>query len=74
MGRIIVEVEEIYAMKWQDASLEKKEQLAKSIEILIDKADTESKDDFWQFVETINQKATANGLTEKELNRILNED
>lgn len=74
MESIIVEVNEIYAKKWQDASLEKKEQLAKSIEILIDKADTESKDDFWQFVETINQKAAVNGLTEQELNRILNED
>ncbi len=74
MENIIVKVDEIYAEKWQDASLEKKEQLAKSIEILIDKADTESKDDFWQFVETINKKAVANGLDEQELNRILNED
>jgi len=74
MERIIVEVEEIYAKKWQNASLEKKEQLAKSIEILIDKVDTENKDDFWQFVETINQKAVEKDLIEQELNRILNED
>ncbi|RYY06803.1 MAG: hypothetical protein EOP43_05200 [Sphingobacteriaceae bacterium] len=73
MESIIVEVNEVYAKIWQNASSEKKEQLAKSIEILINKSDTESTNEFWQFVETINQKAAANGLTEQELNRILSE-
>ncbi|MGI4728047.1 MAG: hypothetical protein ACRYGB_05705 [Janthinobacterium lividum] len=56
-----------------DILSEKKERLAKSIEMLIVKSYSEDEDGFWAFVEKISQKAAEKGLTEKELNRILNE-
>lgn len=74
MERIVIEVAETFAKKWRYSSSEKKERLAKGIEILIDKAYSESDDGFWEFVEKLSQKATERGLTEEELNRILNED
>jgi len=52
----------------------KKERLAKSIELLIDKTYSESEDGFWEFVEKLSQKAKERGLTEEELNKILNEE
>lgn len=68
MERIVIEVDEKSAKKWRYASSEKKERLAKSIEILIDKTYFEDEDGFWEFVEKISQKAAEKGLTEEELN------
>ncbi len=73
MERIVVEVDEDAAKKWRYSSYEKKERLAKSIQILIDRAYSENEDDFWKFVEKLNQKAAEKGMTEEELNRLLNE-
>lgn len=73
MERIVVEVNEVAAKKWRYSSFEKKQLLAKSIQILIDGAYSKNEDDFWVFVEKLNQKAAENGMTEEELGRLLNE-
>lgn len=74
MERIVIEVDESSAKKWRYSSLEKKELLAKSIEVLIDKVYSKTEDGFWEFVDKLSQKAAERGLTEEELERILNED
>lgn len=73
MERIILELDNAAAQKWRHASMEKKDQISRGIEKLINKALSQSDDDFWDFVERMNKKAADNGLTEEILNDLLNE-
>ncbi len=73
MERIVIEVNENAAKKWRFASSKNKERLAKSIGLLIDKVNAEDEDGFWEFVEKISQQAASRGLTEQELENLLNE-
>jgi hypothetical protein len=74
MDRIIVEVDDISAKKWRYASEEKKNLLNNTINSILRKAFDNTEDDFWQFMEKIGKKAETNGLTEEQLNKLLNEE
>ncbi|SEM65652.1 hypothetical protein SAMN05216436_106124 [bacterium A37T11] len=73
MDRIVLEVDDIAARKWQTAPASKKAKLAESIAHLINSSLKKNDDDFWDFVDRINQKAADNGLTEDKLEQLLNE-
>jgi len=74
MDRIVVEVDDVSAKKWRYASKEKRNQLNDTINRIIKNAFEKPEDDFWQFLDRIGKKAEANGLTEDQLNSLLNED
>jgi len=74
MDRIVVEVDDISAKKWRYASEEKKSQLNNTINSILRKAFEKSGDDFWQFLDKIGKKAEANGLTQEQLDKLLNEE
>ena len=74
MDRIVVEVDDISAKKWRYASEEKKNRLNNAINSILRKAFDKTEDDFWQFLDKIGKKAEANGLTEEQLNKLLNEE
>ncbi|MEX8547961.1 MAG: hypothetical protein V5804_10210 [Mucilaginibacter sp.] len=44
------------------------------MEVFIKQADAEKQDDFWKFVEKLNQKAAEKGITQEELDYLLNEE
>ncbi|WP_113925628.1 hypothetical protein [Cognataquiflexum aquatile] len=73
MGKIVIEVDKKTAEKWDRISLEKKKLLAKKIDQLLKASLEKGNNDFWLFVDEIRNEAKANGLTEAELNEILNE-
>jgi len=73
MGKIIIEVDKKTAEKWDRISLEKKKLLAKKIDQLLKASLEKGNNDFWLFVDEIRNEAKANGLTEAELNEIMNE-
>ncbi|MCH6235925.1 hypothetical protein [Cognataquiflexum rubidum] len=72
MGKIVIEVDKKTAEKWDRISLEKKKLLAKKIDQLLKASLEKGNNDFWLFVDEIRNEAQANGLTEAELNEILN--
>ena len=74
MDRIVVEVDDASAKKWRYASEEKKNQLNNTINRILRKAFDKNEDDFWQFLDIVGKKAEANGLTEEQLNRLLDEE
>ena len=74
MDRIVLEVNNIAAKKWQMAPVSKRVKLAESIAHLINSSLGKNDDEFWEFVDQIEQKAVGNGLTEEKLNQLLNED
>ena len=74
MDRIVLEVDDSSAKKWRYASQEKKSQLNYTINRILKKAFDKDEDDFWQFLDRVGRKAEENGLTEEQLNKLLNED
>ncbi|WP_426669913.1 hypothetical protein ACPPVU_01465 [Mucilaginibacter sp. McL0603] len=40
----------------------------------VDDISAKTEDDFWQFLEKIGKKAESNGLTEEQLDKLLNEE
>lgn len=74
MDRIVFEVDDISAKKWRYASKEKKEQLNGAINRILKNALARNEDDFWQFLDKVGRKAEENGITEEQLNKLLNED
>jgi hypothetical protein len=74
MDRIVVEVDDVSAERWRSASDEKKSQLNNTINQLIKKAFDKKEDDFWEFMDIVGKKAESNGLTEEQLNKLLNEE
>lgn len=73
MEKIIIEVDKLTAAKWDAVDLEKKKEISKKIGQLLRVSLKKDEVDFWAFVDEIRQEAQANGITEKELERILNE-
>jgi hypothetical protein len=74
MDRIVVEVDDAAAKKWRYASEKKRNQLNDTINRIIKNAFEKPEDDFWLFLDKIGKKAEANGLTEEQLNKLLNEE
>ncbi len=74
MDRIVLEVDDIAAKKWRYASKEKRNQLNSTINRILKKAFDKNEDDFWRFLDKVGKKAEENGLTEEQLNKLLNED
>jgi hypothetical protein len=74
MDRIVLEVDDLSAKKWRYASKEKRNQLNTTINRILKKAFDKNEDDFWQFLDKVGKKAEEAGLTEDQLNKLLNED
>lgn len=72
MEKIVIEVDKKTAEKWDGISSEQKKLLAKKIDQLLQASLTKGNADFWVFVDEIRNEAQANGLTDAELNNILN--
>ena len=73
MDRIVVEVDDIAAKKWRYATQEKRNQLTVTFNQLLQKALDKPEADFWSFLDKVSDNAKANGLTENDLNNLLNE-
>lgn len=74
MDRIVLEVDDISAKNWRYASEEKKNKLNNTINRILKKAFDKNGDDFWQFLDRVGKKAEESGLTEEQLNKLLNEE
>ena len=75
MGKIVLEVDEATAKKWQEASPEIKKGLGKKIENLLDKVSYEIKvANFEALLDKASDEAARNGLTEEILQKLLNEE
>jgi hypothetical protein len=74
MDRILVEVDDISAQKWRDASEEEKSELNYTISRIIKKAFDKSEESFHEFLDRVGKEAAANGLTEEILNKLLSEE
>ena len=75
MERIVIEVDNATAKKWQDASPEIKNQLEKNIEKQIEILSRGVKEDeFFALLDRISDEAVKNGLTEEILEKLLNEE
>ncbi len=74
MERIVIEVDEATAKKWEDVSPEMKGQLEKNIEKQIEILSRGIKEDeFMALLDKISDEAVKNGLTEEILEELLNE-
>lgn len=75
MEKIILEVDEATARKWQEASPEIKKGLGRKIQNLLDKVSYEIKvANFEALLDKASDEATRNGLTEEILEKLLNEE
>jgi len=75
MERIVIEVDEETAKKWNQASPKIKEQLEKNIEKQIDILSRAAKEEeFFALLDKISDEAVKNGLTEEILEKLLNEE
>ncbi|HEY5391253.1 MAG TPA: hypothetical protein VIJ57_03975 [Hanamia sp.] len=75
MERIVIEVDEATAKKWQDVSPKIKGQLEKNIEKQIEILSRGVKEDeFFAMLDKISDEAVKNGLTEEILEKLLNEE
>ncbi|WP_373496032.1 hypothetical protein [Aquiflexum sp.] len=73
MEKIVIEVDKLTAAKWDTVDLVKKKEISRKISQLLKVSLNKDKADFWAFVDEIRNEAKANGLTEQELEKILNE-
>ena len=75
MERIVIEVDEATAKKWEEASPEIKKGLEKKIEELLDRVSYELKvAHFEALLDKGSDEAARNGLTEEILEKLLNEE
>lgn len=75
MERIVIEVADATAKKWQDASPEVKKGLEKKIEDLPERVSYEIKvANFEALLDKASDEAARNGLTEEILEKLLNEE
>ncbi len=75
MERIIIEVDEATAKKWQEASPEIKSRLEKNVVSQIEILTRGAKaDKFFTLLDNISDEAVKNGLTEEILEKLLNEE
>ena len=65
-------MDDISVKKWRYASKEKKNQLNSTINRILKKAFDKNENDFWRFLDRVGKKAEENGLTEDQLNHLLN--
>lgn len=74
MERIVIEVEDATAKKWQNVSPKIKSELEKSFERQIDGLSEKMKEtNFEDLLKIIREEAAKNGLTEEILQQLLNE-
>lgn len=74
MERIVIEVGDTTAKKWQNASRETRGRLEKSFEKQIDiLTRTAKENEFFSLLDKISDEAVKNGLTEEILEGLLNE-
>lgn len=75
MERIVLEVDDATAKKWQDASPEIKKGLGKKIEDLLKRISYEIQiNNFETLLDKASDEAARNGLTEEILEKLLNEE
>lgn len=75
MERIVIEVDDATAKKWQKVSPKIKSQLKKSFEKQIDIiSEKANESNFEDLLRTIRDEAANNGLTEEILQQLLNEE
>lgn len=75
MERIVLEVDEATAKKWDLSSQKRREQLSQKINIRLAKELMEdSKEDFKQFLNEVGETMEKRGLTDDILQQILDED
>ncbi len=75
MERIVIEVNDRLAKAWRNAPEEKKKAISNSVNISLAKAFQNSDNEsYLHFLNELRQEMTAKGLTEEELNDILNEE
>ena len=75
MERIVIEVDETTAKKWEDAPPEIKKGLGKKIEDLLERVSYEIKiANFEALLDKASDEAARNGLTEEILEKLLNEE
>ena len=75
MERIVIEVDDATAKKWQEVSPKIKEQLEKNIERQIEILYRGvQEDEFFTMLDKISDEAVKNGLTEEMLEKLLNEE
>ncbi|AMR31197.1 hypothetical protein A0256_07040 [Mucilaginibacter sp. PAMC 26640] len=74
MDRVVFDIDDTLAKKYRYASADKKKEITGVVSRMLSKSLEKSDDDFWDFMERAGKQATENGLTEDELNKMLNED
>ncbi len=74
MDRIIIEVGDDTAKRWRHTTPQAKQHLYNKIDQLLRVSLLKSDDNFWEFVDEIRREAQANGLTEEELQHILDDE
>ncbi len=75
MERIIIEVGDATAKRWRTSSRKRREEISQEIEIrLAKKLMADSKENFIEFLDEVEETMRQRGLTEEILNEILNED
>ncbi|MEO6844131.1 MAG: hypothetical protein ABI184_03100 [Ginsengibacter sp.] len=75
MERIIIEVDDATAKKWQAVSPKIKQRLEKNIEKQMEILSRGAKEDeFFALLDKISDEAVKNGLTEEILEKLLNEE
>jgi len=75
MERIVIEVDDATAKKWQNVSPKIKSELEKSFERQIDGLSEKMKEaNFENLLKTVREEAAKNGLTEEILQQLLNEE
>ncbi len=75
MERIVIEVDDATAKKWQEVSSETKGQLKKNFEKQIEILSRGvQEDEFFALLDKISDEAVKNGMTEEILEKLLNDD
>lgn len=74
MEKIVLEVDDLLAKAWREASLEKRKEISNKINVRIGKElFAYSKDDFLKYLNELRSKMAERGLTQETLDDILNE-
>ena len=75
MERIVIEVDDVTAKKWQEASPEIQIRLGKKFQYLMEMISREIKEaHFEALLDKASDEAASNGLTEEILQQLLNEE
>jgi hypothetical protein len=75
MARIVIEVDDRLAKAWRNAPERKKKTISNSVNVALAQAfENDDSDGYLRFLSELRKDMTAKGLTEDELNDILNEE